>query len=204
MLVYVMDNILKLLHPFMPFITEEIWQTIPHEGDSIMISKFPNFISCNSYLNEEKEVQSIMECIRAIRNRRAEMNVPPSKKVTIYIETNSKDIFSKGENFIKRLAYSNDIKISESFDLKDMVTVVTSDAKISMPMDELVDRQEEIKRLSKELSLSQKELDIANSKLENKGFLTRAPQNVIDKVRENAKALNEKIELIKSSIEKLK
>ncbi len=204
MLVYVMDNILKLLHPFMPFITEEIWQTIPHEGDSIMISKFPNFSSCNSYLNEEKEVQSIMECIRAIRNRRAEMNVPPSKKVTIYIETNSKNIFSKGENFIKRLAYSNDIKISESFDLKDMVTVVTSDAKIFMPMDELVDRQEEIKRLSKELNLSQKELDIANSKLNNKGFLTRAPQNVIDGVRESAKALNEKIELIKSSIEKLK
>ncbi|MEG1887294.1 MAG: valine--tRNA ligase, partial [Oscillospiraceae bacterium] len=150
-LVYVLTDILKLLHPFMPFITEEIWQAIPHTGNSIMVSKWPNFCEQLNFDANEIEFEKIMAAIKAVRNRRAEMNVPPSKKAKLYIATADKDTFTAGEVFIKKLASASDVEISDSFDLNGAVKVVTDNAVISIPLEELIDFSAELKRLEKEL-----------------------------------------------------
>ena len=114
-LVYVLTDILKLLHPFMPFITEEIYQAIPHDTESIMISKWPEYDPTLSFADEEAQMEKIMDAIRAIRNRRAEMNIPPSKKSKVYVETAFSDVFAVGSEFIKRLAYASDVEIADAF-----------------------------------------------------------------------------------------
>ncbi len=199
-LVYVMDKMLKLLHPFMPFITEEIWQTLPHEGESIMVAEYPKFEDKNCYLDVETEFQGVIEVIKAIRNRRAEMNVAPSRKASVYIETRNPTFFEKNSLFIKKLACAKEVTVGKDFDIKDAVTIVTSNAKVFMPMDELVDKEAEIARLKKELEATQKKLDQDLAKLSNEGFLSRAPQNVIDGVRESAKALSDKVALLSASL----
>lgn len=202
-LVYVLSETLKLLHPFMPFITEEIWQNLPHKGESIMISNWPKYNESILFPEEEKEMVCIMEAIRSIRNRRAEMNVPPSKKAKIYIETSHKNCFETGSEFLKRLAGASDVAIGDSYNIEDAVSVVTADATILIPMAELVDFEAERKRLTKELELTKKDLAITNNKLNNKGFLSKAPEAVILNQREVAAKLTEKISLLEASIEKL-
>ena len=150
MLVYIMSNTLKLLHPFMPFITEEIWQTLPHDGESIMISEWPVYKDEHNFSVEEQEMDRIMEAVRAIRNRRAEMNVPPSKKAKYYIATAHKDTFEKAGIFMQRLASCSEAEIGDSFEIDDAVCIVTTDAKIYIPLGELVDFEKEIARLNKE------------------------------------------------------
>ncbi len=128
-LVYVLTDILKLLHPFMPFITEEIYQAIPHDTESIMISKWPNMTRRCPLRMRKPRWKKIMDAIRAIRNRRAEMNIPPSKKSKVYVETAFSDVFAVGSEFIKRLAYASDVEIADAFgDLGNTVTIVTNDA----------------------------------------------------------------------------
>lgn len=203
-LVWVITNTLKLLHPFMPFITEEIWQTMPHTGESIMIEPYPAY---DTRLNFEKSVEqmhSIMNVIRAIRNRRSEMNVPPSKKAKIYIATNNQKTFINGMSYINKLAYASEIEVADSFDLPGAVTIVTDDARVYIPMDQLVDKDAEIDRLNKELKKAEKELDFAEKKLNNPGFIGKAPQKVIDNVKNTAQKMREKIELISSTIESFK
>ncbi len=200
-LVYVMDRILRLLHPFMPFITEEIWQTLPHDGDSIMVAEYPKFSTEKQYFDAENDIKIIIDVIKSIRNRRAEMNVVPSKKTNLFIQTNNAELFSKCEFFIKRLAFAKEITIAPSFDISDAVTIVTAYAKVFIPMDELVDRAAEIARLKKELEVAQKKLDQNLSKLNNAGFLSKAPQQVIDEVRAEAQTLSEKCAMLKNSLE---
>lgn len=202
-LVWVMTNTLKLLHPFMPFITEEIWQTLPHAGESIMVSEYPKYEEAHCYPQDEGEMRRIMEAIRSIRNRRSEMNVPPSRKARVYIATAFAETYRKGSAFISRLAYASEVKIGESFDLPGALTVVTADAKIYIPMDELVDKKAEIARLSKERETAAKQLAQAESKLNNPGFMGKAPANVVEGVRAQAAKLSEKIALIDSSIQAL-
>lgn len=202
-LVWVMTNTLKLLHPFMPFITEEIWQTLPHTGESIMVSEYPKYEESHCYPQDEEEMRRIMEAIRSIRNRRSEMNVPPSRKARVYIATAFAETFRKGSAFISRLAYASEVEIGESFDLPGAVTVVTADAKIYIPMDELVDKKAEIARLSKERETAAKQLAQAEGKLNNPGFMGKAPANVVEGVRAQAAKLSEKIALIDSSIQAL-
>ena len=202
MLVYIMSNTLKLLHPFMPFITEEIWQTLPHEGESIMISEWPVYKEEYNFSVEEQEMDRIMEAVRAIRNRRAEMNVPPSKKAKYYIATAHKDTFEKAGIFMQRLASCSEAEIGDSFEIDDAVCIVTTDAKIYIPLGELVDFEKEIARLNKEKEKVLKDLEFIDKKLNNENFVAKAPKAVVDGQREAAQKLRDKIAMIDESIEK--
>ena len=203
-LVYVLTDILKLLHPFMPFITEEIYQAIPHDTESIMISKWPEYDPTLSFADEEAQMEKIMDAIRAIRNRRAEMNIPPSKKSKVYVETAFADVFAVGSEFIKRLAYASDVEIADAFgDLGNTVTIVTNDAKIFIPLGDLVDFEAEAKRLQKELAAAEEKLAFINKKLDNPGFVNKAPEKVVQQNRDEAAKLTEKIANLLSSLENL-
>lgn len=203
-LVYVMSNTLKLLHPFMPFITEEIWQTLPHEGESIMVADWPKADGALTYAAEEAQMERIMTAIKAVRNRRAEMNVPPSKKAKVFIETAYGDTFAAGTVFFNRLASASEVQVAEQFDgMDDAVSIITESARIYIPMDELVDFQAELKRLEKEKASVQKELDMVNSKLGNENFVSKAPAAVVEKQRQAKAQLEEKMALIEESMQKI-
>ena len=197
----VLGNALKLLHPFMPFITEEIWQSLPHEGVSIMLADYPKFSHEFVDANAENSVKSMIDIIKGVRNRRAEMNVVPSKKTNLFISTENVELFEDCALFIQKLAYAKEVNIGAHFDLSDVVTVVTSDAKVFIPTDELIDRDAEISRLKKELESTQKKLNQNLSKLNNSGFLSKAPQNVIEEVKKNAKILSEKCTILQNSLD---
>jgi len=203
-LVWVMSGTLKLLHPFMPYITEEIWQTLPHTGESIMVSKWPEFEEAHSFLQAAEEMQRIMDAVRAIRNRRSEMNVPPSRKTHLYIATAAKETFEEGAAIIAKLAYASVVKVGSEYAIDGAVTIVTPDARVYIPMDELVDKKAELERLAKELESAQKQFTNTQAKLENETFLSKAPANVVDGVKQNAAKLSEHIALIQSSMEALK
>ncbi|MGN1050814.1 MAG: valine--tRNA ligase [Acutalibacteraceae bacterium] len=203
-LLWTLDKALKLLHPFMPFITEEIWQSLPHQGKSIMIAEYPKYDESLTFPEEEKAMNIIMEAITAVRTQRSEMNVPPSKKAKLYISTTVPHIFKEGETFLKKLAYASEIEIGEEFSIDGAVTVVTGNAKIYIPMEELVNKEEEIKRLQKELKNVEKLLAQDEGKLNNPGFMGKAPKQVIDKIKGQAEREREKISLIKTAIEALK
>ena len=202
-LVWVMSNTLKLLHPFMPFITEEIWQTLPHDGESIMISAWPEFDPAYSFEAEEAEMERIMTAVRAIRNRRAEMNVPPSRKAKVYIATAYKPAFEHGSVFMQRLASASEVEVADSFELDGAVCIVTADAKIYIPMGELVDLAAEKARLNKELAAVEKDLAFVNGKLSNENFVAKAPAAVVEAQREQKTRYEEKIAMLKESIAKL-
>jgi len=200
MLVYLLSETLKLLHPFMPYITEEIWQTLPHKGESIMVSPWPKYEESRHCPEDEAAMDKLIEAIRTIRNRRAEMNVPPSKKAKVYIATAYEDVFKQGAMFMKKLAYASDIEIGKAFALEGAVNLVTGDAKIYIPMDELIDLKEERIRLEKSLEKAEKELEGLERKLSNEAFTSKAPQNVVDEVRGNANKARERIKLIEESL----
>ncbi len=202
-LLWVMQGILKLLHPFMPFITEEIWQALPHEGGALVVAPWPAVESALSFPEEEKEMERLMEAIRAVRNRRAEMNVPPSRRALVYVETGYRDTFEKGAPFLCRLASASEVRVGDAFDLPGAVSIVTPDATIKIPMDELVDKAAERARLQKERENVQKQLDGVLSRLENKAFTDKAPESVVAGARENAARLKDKIALLDQSLEAL-
>nr|WP_211147630.1 valine--tRNA ligase [Ruminococcus sp. 1001270H_150608_F2] len=205
-LIYVLDKILKLLHPFMPFITEEIWQTIPHDtdGKTVMLEKYPEYDPSLDFKAEAEEMMKVMEAITAIRTQRNEMNIPPSKKAKLFIATAIPETFSNGEQFFKKLASASEVEISDSFDIDGAVTVVTSDAKIYIPMEELVDKEAELKRLNKELKQVEKMLAQDEGKLNNPGFMSKAPEKVIEKIKGQAEKEREKIALIHAAMDALK
>ena len=203
-LLYVLDQILRLLHPFMPYITEEIWQTIPHEGETVMLAEYPKYKPELDYPEAVLEMQRVMEAIRAIRNRRAEMNVPPSRKAKVYVATKFPQTFKDGTAFIQKLASASEVEVSDSFDIEGAVTIVTADAKIYIPMDELVDKEAELARLNKELEQVKKRLAQSEGKLNNQGFVSKAPEAVIEKVKGQAAKEREQIALIEAAINALK
>ena len=203
-LLYVLDQILRLLHPFMPYITEEIWQTIPHEGETVMLAKYPEYNAELDYPEASDEMKKIMAAIRAIRNRRAEMNVPPSRKAKVYVATKFADTFRDGTQFIQKLASASEVEVAESFEIEGAVNIVTADAKIYIPMDELVDREKELARLNKELEQVKKRLAQSEGKLNNQGFVAKAPEAVIEKVKGQAAKEREQIALIEAAIAALK
>ena len=203
-LVWVLSSTLKLLHPFMPFITEEIWQSLPHNGEALMISKWPEFEGGLDFPVEEAEMEKVMELITAVRTRRSEMNVPPSRRAHLYIETDKPEAFDTECESIARLAYCSGVETGGSFDLPGAVTVVTSGCRAYLPMDDLIDREAERLRLSKELESARKQLATVESKLTNETFMSKAPQNVIDGVRANGEKLREKVQRIEESLDSLK
>lgn len=200
-LVWTMSNTLKLLHPFMPYITEEIWQTLPHDGEALIVAKWPEYDEALSFPQEAKNLENVMALIRAIRIRRNEMNVPPSKKAHIYIDTAHPAPYEEASEFIARLAYGSKVEIGTGFDVQGAVTAVTDDAKALLPMDDLVDKAAETARLNKELANAQKQLDTVKAKLANEKFTSKAPQNVIDGVKANGEKLEAKIKLILETLE---
>ena len=200
-LVYVMSNTLKLLHPFMPFITEEIWQTLPHEGESIMISAWPEYDPALDFSADEAEMERVMEAIRAIRNRRAQMNVPPSKKAKVIVETAYQDTFANGAKYIERLASASEVEVAAQVDAPEgAVSIVTADAKIFIPLDQLVDLKAELARLNKERDAALKQAAGIEAKLANENFVTRAPEHVVQTQRDNLARLKDQIAKLEESI----
>ena len=187
-LVYVLDQVLRLLHPFMPFITEEIWQSLPHEGEALIVAKWPEYREDLAFKAEADQMESVMNAIRAIRNRRAEMNVPPSKKAALYVLTAKPQVFTEGEGFLLRLAYADTVTMlaSEPENLDGMVTITTADAKLYIPMGQLVDVAKELARITKELEAAKKFLNSLEAKLSNEKFVSRAPEAVVNAEREKA------------------
>jgi len=203
-LTWVMSNTLKLLHPFMPYITEEIWQTLPHEGEALIVSKWPQYSEELNFAEASGDMEKVMDLIRAVRARRADMNVPPSKKAHLSIETQNEECFNNAKDAIMKLAFASNVETGASFNLEGSVAVVTDACKAYMPMSELVDREAEVQRLTKELESAQKQLDNVNAKLNNETFMSKAPEKVVAGVRDNGEKLTEKIRLIKESLEAFK
>ena len=190
-LVYVLTETLKLLHPFMPFITEEIWQALPHEGDFLMLQSWPKADPAWADVKAKESMEAVMDVIRAIRARRSEMNVPPSKKAALTIVTNEADIFASGEAHLKRLAWCSSVTVQKE-DLTDtagMVCDITHMAKLYMPLAELVDLAKEKARLEKDLGKKKGELKGLEGKLSNPGFLHKAPEHVVAAEKDRAEKL---------------
>ena len=183
---HVLSGTLQLLHPFMPFITEEIWQALPHEGPSIMVSKWPEADERLYFPAEEQEMEEIMAAIRAVRNRRSEMNVPPSKKAALIIATQKPALFAQAEPFMKRLAWASQVTVQQQApaDVSGMVTCVTQAAQIYMPLSELVDLDKERERLQKELDNALNMVTRTEGKLKNESFVSRAPEAVVNAEKE--------------------
>ena len=199
---------LRLLHPFMPFITEEIWQSIPHEGEALIIAQWPEYSDVLAFKAEEDQMESVMNASRAIRNRRTEMNVPPSKKAALHILTSKPQIFTEGEGFLQRLAYADEVTLldAEPANLDGMVTITTADAKLYIPMGQLVDVAKELERIGKELENAKKFLKSLEAKLSNEKFVSRAPEAVVNAEREKAAKtadLIAQLEQSKAAMEKL-
>lgn len=199
-LVYVLDGILRLLHPFMPFITEELWQAIPHRGESIMISTWPEAKDTHTFEEERKAFQIVLDAIRAIRTRRSEMNVPPSREANVFIETAEAGTFSQGVPFIKRLAFASQVEIGNDFSIEGAVQVITDAARIFIPMEDLVDFDKEIQRLEKEKEDIQKDIDFLSGKLSNDNFVSRAPEEIVQGERDKLKVAEDRMKNINDSI----
>lgn len=199
-LVYVFTNTLALLHPFMPFITEEIWQSMPHNGEALMVTDWPKYTKDFEFANEESEFEKIMAVIKAIRNRRAEMNVPPSKKATVCIATADKDTFNKGTAYICRLGYAYEVQVGDNFDAEGAVRVITDAATVFMPMKELVDFTVELARLDKDLKKANEDKEFFEKKLNNPGFVAKAPAQLVEQQKAQLAKVLEKIKMIEDSI----
>ena len=204
-LLYVLVEILKLLHPFMPFITEEIWQALPHEGYALMMQSYPVYDGSLNFPEDETSFGMVMDAIKAVRARRAEMNVPPSRKSRLIIVTDKAKAFNDGEKFICKLAYASGIEVRaelpESTD--GMVSVITDNARMFMPMAELVDLEKERTRMEKELANAKKQLDGQIAKLANENFVSRAPEKVVNVEREKKAKLEALIENLEESLKNL-
>ncbi|MBE6642325.1 MAG: valine--tRNA ligase [Ruminococcaceae bacterium] len=201
---YVLSNTLKLLHPFMPFITEEIWQTLPHEGESIMVSNYPKYNEAFNFENEELIMDRLIASIRAIRNRRSEMNVPPSKKAALFIESSYGDTYNeKTEAFFVKLASASTISYVNGYTDENAVQIITDSAKIYIPLGDLVDFEKEKERLNKEKAKTLSEIERIEKKLSNEGFVAKAPQAVIDGEKNKLAGYKEILNGIESALSKL-
>ena len=204
-LLYVLTGILKLLHPFMPYITEEIYQAIPHECEALIIAPYPKYDEALSFPAEEQSFELVMDAIRAIRSRRADMNVPPSRKAKVIVATAEKDTFVSGAPYIQRLASASEVEVVDAGyeAAPGMVTVTTHSARLLMPMAELVDLEAERARLNKELEKARKQLEAQEKKLANESFVSRAPEAVVNAERERAEKAKALIANLEGSLKEL-
>ena len=203
-LCYVLVTLLKLLHPFMPFITEEIYQALPKcDGaeDILMTAQWPEYTEALDFPAEESAMEAVMDLIRAIRARRAEMNVPPSKKAELMIVTDQAEPYQQGLHFIQRLAYASNVTFPETApaDVTGLVSVVTHDATAYLPLSELVDLAAERERIAKELEKAKNGLRITEGKLANEKFVAHAPENVVNAEREKVAKYQELIAKLEES-----
>ena len=203
-LCYVLVTLLKLLHPFMPFITEEIYQALPKcdgASDILMVAQWPEYTETLNFPAEENAMEAVMDLIRAIRARRAEMNVPPSKKAELRIVTGQPEAYRQGLHFIQRLAYASEVAFPESApaDVTGLVSIVTHDATAYLPLSELVDLAAERERIAKELEKAKNGLRITEGKLSNEKFVAHAPENVVNAEREKVTKYKELIAKLEES-----
>lgn len=187
-LCYAIRALLQLLHPFMPFITEEIWQNIPHTEESIMISKWPEFHQEMAYRKERETFEKIMDVIKRVRNIRSQMQVEQRRKIRLYIQTETPEIFVQGASFIQRLAGVEKV-ILTPYTGENAIKEATDTARLFIPMDDLLDKEKELLRLGKEKKKCEEEISFLNKKLKNPNFVHKAPTNVVE---------NEKLKLEKA------
>ena len=203
-LVWVMKGMLKLLHPFMPFITEEIWQALVNDGTAIMVQPFPVYDEALSFEADEATFEKIMAGIRAIRNCRGEMNVPPSVKAKLFIETAEPEVFRQGVMFFERLAYASEVVITDKCEEKDCAAAVTDSARFFIPLSEIIDSDKELARLEKDRAKAQKDIDFLSGKLSNQGFIAKAPAQLIEAEKAKLAKAQDKMEKIEQSIAAIK
>ena len=203
-LVRVLSGILGLLHPYMPFITEEIYQAIPHTSESIMISEYPTYDEALVYTEAEEDVERIIACITAIRTRRAEMNVPPSKKAKLYVVTKYEDTFKNASKILEKLASASEVILTEGYESDDAVMIATDAGRLYIPLAEVIDFEKERARLTAEMKKNDGEIERIEKKLANEGFVAKAPAAVIEGEKAKLKKYLEVKESLTLALEKLK
>ena len=201
-LVYVLTQALKLLHPFMPFITEEIYRALPGTSETIMTEQWPVFTEELNYAAEEADFEKLMDYIKAVRTIRAEMNVHPAKRSSMIIETSETEAFRRGGDYLAKFAFATDVTLTEKYtgDTAGMVQVITHAARGFIPMMELIDREKELARLNKEKAGTEKEIGMFSRQLSNEGFVNKAPANVVEEIRQKLARAQEKLARVEESI----
>ena len=204
-LCYVLSRTLELLHPYLPFITEEIWQTLPHTGESIMVTDWPKASDALSFPAEEKQMETLITSIRAIRNRRAEMNVPPSKKAALFIVTEQTDVFTaKTAKFFEKLASAASVTVCDAHADDTAVQIVTDSATFFIPLAEIIDLDKEAARLAAEIKKLQGEIERIEKKLSNPGFVAKAPEAVINGEKEKMQKYADTLKKTEDALQKIK
>ena len=201
-LVHTLDAALRLLHPFMPFITEELYQALPGCGETIMLQSWPANEEMPTWPEECADFEKLMDYIKAVRAVRSDMNVHPAKKTSMVIETASPAAFEKGSVYLARFAFATDVTLTEKFegDTAGMVTVATPAARGFIPMMELIDREKELARLNKELEKAEKEAAVFEKQLSNPKFVEKAPEKLVAETRAKQAAAQDKIQNLRQSI----
>ncbi len=202
-LVYTLTNILKLLHPYMPFITEEIYQALPHTDESVMISAYPTASTALAYPDEAEAVDRIIGAITAIRARRAEMNIPPSKKAKLFVVTKYADTFLATAKITEKLASASEVILVDSYDSDDAVMIATDAGSMYIPLAEVIDFEKERERLLLEMKKNDAEIERIEKKLANEGFVSKAPAAVIDGERAKLRKYLETREALATALAKL-
>ena len=202
-LVYVLTETLKLLHPFMPFITEEIYSALPHSEESIMIAAYPRYCDCRSFPSDAEDMERVIGSIRAIRTRRAEMNVPPSRRAKLFVVTRYPETYRVAYPFFEKLASASALEVVEGYAADDAVSIVTDAATVYIPMAEMLDLDKERNRLAAEIKKTEGEIARLSGKLANEGFLAKAPAAVVEGEKAKLLKYEDTLAALKTALEKL-
>ncbi|MDU3117489.1 MAG: valine--tRNA ligase [Finegoldia magna] len=206
-LIYTLTNVIKLLHPFMPYITEEIYSYLPNKNDMLINETWPKYSETKSYKNEEQIIDKLVESVISIRNSRQEMNIAPKKQSDIYILTSDKSLeedFNQLESLFRSSVSINEYKVNEDISEDNNIVIVKDSYKIIIPLNDLIDYSKELERLEKELNTAKSELKRAESKLNNEGFLKGAPEALVEKEKEKVEKYSHLIDDINNSISSIK
>lgn len=206
-LIYTLTNVIKLLHPFMPYITEEIYSYLPNKNDMLINETWPKYSETKSYKNEEQIIDKLVESVISIRNSRQEMNIAPKKQSDVYILTSDKNLeedFKQLESLFRSSVSINEYKVNEDISEDNNIVIVKDSYKIIIPLNDLIDYSKELERLEKELNTAKSELKRAESKLKNEGFLKGAPEALVEKEKEKVEKYSHLIDNINNSISSIK
>ncbi len=203
-LLYVLCGILKMMHPFMPFISEEIWENLGISEDMLIVSQWPVFDEGLDFANECRSMDRVIDAIRAVRNTRTQMNVPPSRKAKLFVVSEYEESFNESTGkFFERLASASEMVLVKEYEGDDAVSVVCDGAKIFIPLSDMVDMEKERERLEKERQTALSEIDRVNKKLSNASFVDKAPKAVVDAEKEKLAKYTEMLENVEQMIKKL-
>ena len=203
-LVYILDNFLRLLHPIMPHITEAIWQKMPinKQSKGILFAQYPKYDEKLNFNNDAKKMETVFETIKALRNLRAEFNIPLGSTIDIIID-NNEELYTQIIPYLKRLAKVNSIKFEKDTKISKSAYCTVGDTKITIPLEDLIDLNQEIARQQKKIDKLENELKSIEARLNNEKFVQSAPKDVVEKTKTRKDELNAEINLIKETIKKL-